>query len=157
MVVEAVTGLQIFTQLFNTARGLSDIHDTTVRDRAVLTLQREILDAQSQQSALIQRLGDLEKEVAGFHRWEAEKLRYQLEELPPGLFVYGIKDADRGSEPDHKLCANCYQKGIKSILQRSAPLRGETNWRCHSCGFKGTSGFSEPLKLNRRPHPERGW
>jgi len=50
----------------------------------------------------VERISELEKEVAGFKTWETEKQKYVLKELgQPGLFAYTLEPEARGSEPSH--------------------------------------------------------
>jgi hypothetical protein len=58
---------------FDMAKGLKDIDNAVSRNAAVIELQENILAAQQAQAALIKRIDDLEKEVAGFEAWEREK------------------------------------------------------------------------------------
>src|SRR3569623_740175 len=110
MVGELMTSASIFGSLLTTVKGLKDINDAAVRNDVSIALQRQILEAQAEQLALVEKVRDLTEQISRFEKWETEKQRYQLEELPPGLFVYGVKADARGVEPDHKLCANCYNK-----------------------------------------------
>ena len=99
----------------------------------ILSAQNTALTAQSQQSALIQHIADLEKEVANAKAWETEKQRYELKALESGIFTYSLKPSSANGEPSHWLCANCYSKGIKSILQNSGDFYGVSTHNCHSC------------------------
>src|SRR6266404_9978662 len=116
MAVELIMGLNAFKTMFDMAKGLQNIHDTAARDRAVIDLQREILAAQGEQFALLQRVGDLEKQVTKLEAWDADKQRYKLVELKPGVLVYAQKEGMENGEPAHYLCTSCYQSGQKSIL-----------------------------------------
>jgi uncharacterized protein YlxW (UPF0749 family) len=78
MVAEVFAGLGALKTAFDMTQGLQKIHDAVARDRAVIELQKEILAAQAAQSALVQSVSDLEKEVARLNDWEADKNRYQL-------------------------------------------------------------------------------
>lgn len=131
MVSEVVTGLQIFTQLFNTAKGLTDIHDAAVRDGAVLMIQKGVIDAQAAQMALVQEVGELKAQIARFETWDAEKQRYDLQEIDSGVLAYRIKPSMQGSEPDHYICPRCYEDRAKSILQ--AATRNPGRWAIHMC------------------------
>jgi len=99
----------------------------------LLGLQGQLNSAHAEHTALTGRIRDLEAEVAQFKNWEQEKERYQLHQFPTGTLAYRIKPAMQGSEPPHDLCANCYQNGVKSILQAC-----EDGWykalKCHRCG-----------------------
>jgi hypothetical protein len=117
MVGEAIAGLSAFKTMFDMAKALQGIHDATARDRAVIELQKEILAAQAAQTALLQRVGELEKQVAGFETWEAEKQRYELQKFGNG-FAFVLKTGAQPSEPPHEICANCYARGKKSYLAK---------------------------------------
>ena len=133
MVGEAIAGLSAVKTAFDMAKALQNIHDTVARDRAVIELQKEILSAQVAQAALIQRVSDLEKEVARFEEWAAEKKRYQLTDYGGATFAYALKPDAANGEPPHRLCAPCYQKGHKSILQFSNRGAGQDYYECPSC------------------------
>jgi hypothetical protein len=87
MVGEAFAGLSAFKTMFDMTKALKDIHDVTIRDRAIIDLQREILEAQAAQSELLHSVGQLKKGVAELKAWDSDKQRYELHELPPGVFV----------------------------------------------------------------------
>jgi hypothetical protein len=139
MVGELFGSLSAFKTMFDMAKALRDIHDVTTRDRAVIELQKEILSAQQQQATLIERVRDLEKEVARFETWETEKKRYELKALARGAYAYSLKAEEQGIEPPHYICTACYENCKKSILQivpsnsaRMALGMGAT-FRCPLC------------------------
>jgi len=120
-------------------KAMIGLHDAQALQAKVIELNAKILEAQSstfaandERSALIQRLSELETEVARLKKWETEKQRYQLERLPPGAFAYALKKGMENGEPPHRLCANCYQRNKKSILQEIDDGYAE----CHECGSK---------------------
>jgi hypothetical protein len=134
MVGEALAGLSAIKTAFDMAQGLQKIHDTVARDRAIIELQKEILAAQQAQSTLIERVGHLEKEVARFETWNAEKQRYKLTDFGGGTFAYLLKPEMADGEPQHRICATCYQKSRKSILQFAHRSYGQDFFECHECG-----------------------
>ncbi len=145
MAVELIAGLGLFKSMFDAAKGLKDINDAAVRNAAVIELQGKILTAQEQQMALVERVGELEKEMARSKTWEGEKQRYSLTECARGAFAYVLKRAEARGEPGHALCAACYERGVKSILQTN----GKTGiyyhaWICTSCGAE-VKTHGEPL------------
>lgn len=117
MVAEVYAGLSAIKTAFDMAKGLKDIHDAALRNTAVIELQEKILTAQQAQASLIERISDLEKEVAAFETWSAEKQRYELKDVGLGTLAYVVKETMRGTEPPHQICASCYQRNKKSILQ----------------------------------------
>jgi hypothetical protein len=146
MVAEVFAGVGAIKTAFDIAKGLHSIHDVTARDRAVMDLQKEILAAQQAQSALITRAGELEKEVSRLRDWEADKVRYQLAEIAPGMFALAIKDGMRNGEPFHRICANCCAAGKKSYLQQQIRGPHYDMFKCHSCG--------EELAINKGDPPQ---
>jgi hypothetical protein len=78
--------------------------------------------------------------MAKLEGWEREKKRYQLEQLPPGVFVYALKPDMAAGEPLHQICQTCYQRGKKSILHSSERASGLHNLECHECGTRLTVG-----------------
>jgi len=83
----------------------------------ILAAQGCALTAQQDQMAMLERVRELEKEVAGLKAWDAEKQKYELKSVYTGAFAYVLKEEAKGSAPPHWLCTNCYERGAKSILQ----------------------------------------
>jgi rubrerythrin len=134
VVSEIMAGLSALNSAFGMAKALKDINDTAVRNAAVIDLQGQILTAQEAQAALVERVRQLEEEVANFKTWEAEKQRYEMKTLGSGVFVYMLKPETRGAEPPHWVCANCYGNQKASILQSTGEMTvGRPSFRCPSC------------------------
>jgi ribosomal protein L37AE/L43A len=149
MFAEAMVGIGSFKTMLDMAKGLKDINDAAVRNTAVIELTEKIISAQAVQTALVARVGELEKDLVRFETWETEKERYQLRELPPGIFVRALKSGMENGEPPHHVCADCYNKGVKSLLHVTGQGNGRTHWKCHSCGFNEHSGTFTPPRVNR--------
>jgi hypothetical protein len=123
-------------------------HDARIiREKAVelqgqiFTAQQNALSAQSSQFSLLERVRELEKQIADLEAWDAEKQRYALTSVEPGVFAYVLKPDAQPSEPPHWLCTTCYQSGKKSILQISTmpqipQNQMSKNWICSSCPTK---------------------
>ncbi|MFZ3324848.1 MAG: hypothetical protein WA231_02685, partial [Methylocella sp.] len=60
--------------------------------------------------------------MAELETWDADKQRYELKSLAAGVFAYRLKEAMAGGEEIHHLCAACYHRGKKSLLQRRDKL-----------------------------------
>ena len=135
MVAEVFAGLNAFKTLFDTARSLKDMNDAVVRSAAVIELQEQILSARAQQIELIERVRELEREVAQFKTWETEKRRYKLKDFGENTFAYELKPEAANDEPEHLICPQCYQTGRKSILQFEGrhDLSKLAMYRCYSC------------------------
>ena len=140
MVAEIFGGLSALKTAFDMTQALQNIHDTVARDRAVIELQKEILSAQAAQSTLIDRVRELEKEVADFEAWEVEKKRYRLTDFGGGTFAYALKPDEAKGEPAHRVCAHCYQDGHIAILQCSHRSDGQDYFDCLRCKARQAFG-----------------
>jgi cell division protein FtsB len=135
----SINGINTITQ------GLISLRDVALISGKVAELNGKIIETQSaigriqdERSSLIERIRDLEKEVADLKAWDAEKQRYELKDVVPGSYVYVLKKDSQGSETPHWLCANCYNSGKKSLMQYfGAGLPGrdfqKAIWACHAC------------------------
>jgi hypothetical protein len=119
VVTETIAGLSAIKTAFDMTKALKDINDAAIRNAAVIELQEKILSARDAQTALLDRVSTLEKELAGFEKWETEKEEYELKEIFTRTFAYLIKESARGARPPHLICANCYEDRKKPILQRA--------------------------------------
>ena len=155
MVGEAIAGLSALKTAFDIAKGLKDISDATTRNAAVIELQEKILSAQQTQSSLSQQVSDLEKEVARLKDWDADKKRYELTEIGPGVVALSIKEAMRNGEPFHRICANCAANGKKFYLQQHVRGIHVDVFQCNSCKEKLTidKGGSKGIQSDYDPSP----
>ncbi len=136
------------------ARSLVGLHDAVALRGKAVELQAQILSAQSSaiaaqsdQITLLQRVHELEKQIANLEAWDTEKQRYELKEISTGTFAYVVKPVSQGSEPSHWICANCYQHGKKSILQHVGGGLGYNSFTCIECGSKLRT--SAPINHNQ--------
>lgn len=99
----------------------------------LLGLQGQLNTAHVEQTTFTNRIRELEAAIAQFKRWEQEKERYTLHQFPLGTLAYRVKAEVQGAEPLHYICSNCYEKGVKSLLQQCE----EHNWfkamKCNAC------------------------
>ena len=70
VVTETIAGLSAIKTAFDMTKALKDINDAAIRNAAVIELQEKILAAQAAQFALVERVGELEKEVTRFETWK---------------------------------------------------------------------------------------
>jgi hypothetical protein len=136
MVAEVFAGFSAAKAAFDIAKGLKDLDDRTRRNAAIIELQEQILAAQTEQAAAINRIRDLEKQVADFETWDSEKKRYELKDVGRFVFAYMLKPEARGGKPPHFVCANCYDKRRISIIQHGPPKPGaRIDFFCPNCGM----------------------
>lgn len=139
MVAEVFAGVGSIKAAFDIAKGLKDIDDAARRNAAIIALQEKILSAHATQSDLIDAVSDLKKQVANLEAWEVEKQRYDLKAITEGSFAYALKPDAQGAEPPHYICAACYSRGKKSILQKipantaQRQLGIPTKYHCSEC------------------------
>lgn len=145
MVGELFAGLGAFKTMFDMTKAVQNAHDVATRDRAVIELQKEILTAQMQQATLVERIRELETQVAGFEKWDAEKDRYALTDFGGHSFAYSVKPEAANGEPPHRICPNCYEKRQKAILQfRFNAASGRERWICNGCKTEFEFGHPAP-------------
>src|SRR5262249_12703952 len=134
MVAEVFASLGAFKTMYDMAKALKDINDATIRNGAVIELQEKILAAREAQTTLLERVSELEKEVAKLKAWDTDKQRYELRNIGHGVFAFALKKGMENGEPFHVLCANCYQNGQKSYLQSTEMVRlARRVYKCHRC------------------------
>ena len=87
--------------------------------QVVIDAQELVLSAQSRETALSARIQELERANTRQGEWAKEKLRYELVNLGGNRgMAYALReDIVAEGEAKHYLCTNCYEDGIKSIIQ----------------------------------------
>jgi predicted P-loop ATPase len=139
------------------AEAMIGLRDTAAFQGKLLEFQSKLIDAnnaafaaQDERSAMLERIGELEKEVARLKAWETEKQRYELKELRSGAFARSLKEEEASREPPHNVCANCYERGQKFILQQEIRFPGRASVAvCHGCGAEiYLTGGWEPAHTN---------
>ena len=123
----------------------------------IIDAQERVFAVNEERSTLMDRVGLLEGEVARFEDWDSEKQRYQLTDFGSGTFAYSLKTDQVGQEPAHRICANCYQKREKSILQFDVRANGRDHYDCPSCGTKFMFGELNPPQLPNRSNRGSAW
>ena len=116
-------------------KSISDVRSKVIElQSAILSAQSSALEANANQSALVEKIRTLEKEIADMKAWDSQKQRYQLISPWNGAFVYSLKESMKESEPPHWICTNCYENGERSILQeRGNPKTAYREFFCR-CG-----------------------
>ncbi len=146
-----------------TAQKLIDLRDTAKFGNAVIELQAQIMAAQQgalaahqREAAMAEEIRGLKTRMAELEAWDAEKQRYQLTDFGGETFAYLLKPDVSGAEPPHRICADCYQKGHKSILQFQHRTATEQDlYFCPACKTEFNLGERHKSRVNRtRP---RSW
>jgi hypothetical protein len=136
MVAEIFGGISAFKSLFDIAKVVKEANDATVRDRAIVDLLDKIITAREAQSSALDRIRELEEEIARFETWGAEKDRYELKKIgETGVTVRSLKDGVEPPETPHYICADCYEDRIRSYLQAETRNPGRSQvLTCNRCG-----------------------
>ena len=139
----AIAGmLQSFRAITDLGKALLGMRDAALIREKVIELNGEILSAQASalatqadQLALLKRVGELEKEVTDLKAWDAEKQKYELSQIVPGVFAYSLKKEAGIAGALHQICTHCYEDRRKSVLQREIRTPGRcVVLVCFTCG-----------------------
>ena len=142
-----ISGLQSATDITKALYQLKTSADVQAKvvelQTAILSAQQSALSANAEQFAMIQRVRELEEELARLNAWEEEKKRYRL--VYPiedsGLAVYAIKESCKGTEQPHWICTKCYGDGRCTILQQSKAKGGNVSVVCPTCKSELDTGY----------------
>jgi hypothetical protein len=153
-IASAVGSLNAASQI---AKGILGLHDMQAVQHKVIELQGVILaaqssalSAQSDQFSLLEEVRGLKAKMAELEAWDTQKKRYELKDFGGGTFAYQLKPSEAGGEPPHRICATCYEKGHRSILQfdfRTAS--GQDRYDCHSCKTRFEFGHRQERPQSR--------
>lgn len=121
----AVTSLRIAGDI---AKGLVSLHTMAEvqakaieLNQSIIEAQHRIFEANAAQTALVERVRDLESQVARMKDWDAQKQRYKLKHPQNAGLVYALQKAMSNGEPPHYICTSCFERGERSILQEVLP------------------------------------
>jgi hypothetical protein len=116
------------------AKTLVSLRDSAKLNDKIIELQQPLLDANAKalavvekQLSLLSRNDELEKECVRLKDWSAERQNYELKEIAVGAFAYVEKDFVGQPQSARKLCCNCYDQTVKSLLQQSREPFGGRN------------------------------
>lgn len=125
-IVAAVQSAKTLSELVKSAHSLSN---HTQMLAAVHAVQEKLGDAitahlssQEKQSALSERVRELEEQVNEVENWRGQMQRYALFEFPTKALAYALKPGMEQGEPLHYLCTSCVDKKQKSTLQPNGRL-----------------------------------
>lgn len=123
--------MEISTALVS-IRALSDItkgvialsKDVAVKAKAsellaiIISLQNDMLSMQSEYTELLIAKSHLEDQLMKMNQWSDIESQYALIKLRSGVLVYSPSESNKSPRPLHWLCANCFGKQKKSVLQK---------------------------------------
>lgn len=100
-------------------------------NESLLDIGTKALDVQALYTGSLDKIKELQNQLAAYDKWETEKTRYTLKNVGLAAFVYALKESEAGNDPPHWLCSKCYNDRTKSILQLECGDR-PTGFR-HQC------------------------
>lgn len=125
---------------YDIAKGINTLKTDVERNKAVskilevlLSVQNDALSMKEKHSLLLTEKDNLAQKIMEFEKWDKVELQYELKEIASGVFVYVYKKTNNSSQPEHYLCAKCYQDRKKSIFQRTNQNLHGTKYICHTC------------------------
>src|SRR5260221_647676 len=149
----AITSLRLLKDVAQTMVGLRDAQAFQAKliefNTALMDAQASVFSVNEERTALIEKVRDLETKVMKLEAWEAQRERYKLETLPPGVFVLTLKPEMAEGEPPHHICQTCYQRGTKSILHSDQYHNGIHHLTCHECDTKLQVGHFVAPRVDR--------
>lgn len=159
------TGIGGLKAALDILQGLKSTADAVAINDAKIALQSAIIEAQSglmaaqeAQTTHLDRIRNLEAQIAQFEDWEREQEGYLLIEIYDGAFAYANQLPVNDGEPLVWLCTNCFGNRKMAILQRGGTAfqvgggRGShMHWGCPSCG----KSINVPVNLNPSRIAER--
>ena len=140
---EIAAALSSLTALKELGSAILGVRDENARaamvyefNQAILELQDKLYAARTEREELVSELQSVRRALEAARNWQIERDRYELVELPPSVFVYGLKASAAGLEPAHYVCKTCFEKGTKSVLDGDEQYGGRRQLTCNSCGTK---------------------
>lgn len=84
----------------------------------------------------MEKNAELEKKISQLEKWDKEKEQVELMEIARGNFAYVARSVTTDFQSSPKLCATCFEQGIKSYLQQSNEPERKRGLTCQSCSHK---------------------
>lgn len=126
--------------------------DATAAKNLISDLLDRLIRLQAEQIAMQGTILELREEQHRVDKFQAEAVRYVLTRTEQNSLVYELDPAKANGEPAHCICAACYEKQIKSILQ---PVARNT-LTCGRCGgtFYKPDGQGSGIMIGRVRRPD---
>lgn len=107
---------------------IRELHEQILSGIAAARLaQTEITDKQNQ-------IDSLSREIASLKRSTAQLGRYELKQLPPGVFVMALKNGVQPPEPFHYACEMCFgDDKVRRLQQLPGRHNGIQVLICYGC------------------------
>ena len=140
MITEVAAAFSGIKAALDVAQGMSSLKTESDRNAAIISIQRTLLESQSNIAqaqmtiaALSEEISSLKSQQRDHHDWAQEVARYALTQSAGGAFTYDLKADATGGEVFHRLCANCFSSKRKAILHIKAKHSGGEIVTCQAC------------------------
>ena len=157
--------------LISSINGIGDLVDRIIKARdavqiaelkielqgKVLTAFQGATAAQARELEMGDTIRELKDRIVKLESWEAEKQRYELKQLAPGVVVRSLKAEMSNGEPPHDICANCYNRGEKRHIQQTVRGQYHDAFECNQCGEKLSINKGTPATQGRRGGGSENW
>lgn len=149
--VDIAAGYTALKTAYDIAKGLKDIDDRVKLNAAIIELQEKILAAQEVAGEARDRLHELETDLAARDAWEATASRYVLKDYGGNTFAYELQPDRAEGDPIHRVCPNCFEQRMRSILQhRFRDASQREHYACPSCEKEFVFGVAVPVSITYR-------
>ena len=99
----------------------------------IIAAQARDMESLLKQTAMIDRIRELEEKLREKEAWDSKKIRYGLYSPHDGTYVRALKENTESAEPPHWICTKCYEDSKISILQRFAGEMRTWDYKCPEC------------------------
>jgi len=117
----AVDSVKVISNILNASKDLRNFNELAAVvsevNAKLLTATAVALDSQEKQTALAERIRQLEEELMQCKNWEDESKNYALQQVGTGVFAYVYKPVVQTSQPRHWACTKCFENRQRSTLQ----------------------------------------
>jgi hypothetical protein len=151
MLAETAAAVSSLKGLYDIAKGMQALKTdaevkmaTSEMLNTVITVRQQVFEAQQAETALLQKIRELEDEVARLKAWDRDNESYELKRYWPGTYAYVLKAGMAGGEPPQRLCQPCYQHRKKGVLYALGNEHGYTVHLCPLCRDKFPMGGEMP-------------
>jgi hypothetical protein len=152
--------IETITAPFKTARDMTtqfvEVRDAIKFGEIKTKLQAEIMaaydaamDMREREATLVDENATLKRRVAELEARDVHLDRYELKQLPPGVFVYALKVNVQPVEAPHYACEKCYGDGKISRLNSILVFNGIETLSCSRCNSQVKTGYSTPSRPSR--------
>lgn len=115
--------------------------------KEISSAQMGMLTAGDAAMRLQQRVQELETKLNTIEAWKVESSRYALIDFGDNTFARKLRPDVANGEPDHLLCAGCFDSGKKGLLQFTGTnFKGQREFICVNCKTVSSLGREQPAE-----------